>query len=408
MTLVANRISGPEAIDGLAICRRCYESIVCGTPFSDRFEPSFKAQGPQETWTCDPALPSIEDVFTHAARGAGVGWDDVLNVMRARFAAQPCTGPSGSTEPRPMWTLKTPIEDFAVCDQHYHDEIIPSGFSREFTPLLRQQRPGKICVCDFTAINLKLALNLTSSLKADFQHFRDAVATTFRTPRCNASGVVDGDFYGLLGPNGPVDNVDICAACYFSYMRPIGFDRFFVRQNLPRGTGRLCDMAIGVPRAPAYLWKMLKSAITGDFNFFAEHIIAHAQIPQCPTTRAVMDNRKWYGTDEILICEECHYDVVRPSSFPYAVRTCPSFASWHGMLTYLQLPARRPRVDERCSLWASEVRALWDAACVTGDLSAVAAEAREGQANFARVDYSDLMKAHNEFIMASTSAIRLS
>jgi len=63
----------------------------------------------------------------------------------------------------------------------------------------------------------------------------------------------------------------------------------------------------------------VENAQIRDFNFLAEHTIAHAQIPQCPTTRAAMDNRKWYGTDEILICEEYHYDVVRPSSFPYPV-----------------------------------------------------------------------------------------
>lgn len=126
LSLTANRTGGPEAIDGFVVCRRCYECIVRATPFVDRFEPSPQAQGPQETWSCDLALPSVEDVFTHAARGAGVAWSDIQNAIQARFAAQQCTGAAGSTEPRHWWVMRdNAVPGFVVCDKHYHDVIIP-------------------------------------------------------------------------------------------------------------------------------------------------------------------------------------------------------------------------------------------------------------------------------------------
>lgn len=136
-------------------------------------------------------------------------------------------------------------------------------------------------------------------------------------------GLKDVTFYALRSPSGePVENIDFCTTCYHSYLRPFGpdFERNFIQKtDLAPGTIRLCDLCIGLARALGYIRKLMKAGITGSFTIFAEHVTTHARIPMCPTSKAVMDNRKWYGTNDFLICEECHWDVVRPSSFPYPV-----------------------------------------------------------------------------------------
>lgn len=165
MTLTVNRTNpeGPDAVDGFVVCERCYKSIACATPFANRFEPFQRVQGPQEAWSCDLALPSIEHAFSQAAgqTGSRVPWNDILNAIRTRFAVRPCTGPSGSTETRQWWTVRPDdspnLEAFAVCDEHYHDCIIPSGRSREFVPMHQQLPPGTVIVCDFATHNIQFA-----------------------------------------------------------------------------------------------------------------------------------------------------------------------------------------------------------------------------------------------------------
>lgn len=343
MTLTANQTNpgGPDAVDGFVVCERCYLSIVGATPYTDRLQPFSRAQGPQETWGCDLALPSIEYAFLQASSSnprARTLWPDVLNAIRTRFAVKPCTGPSGSPEPRQWWTVRPEdskgLENFLVCDQHYHDCIIRTGRSHEFAQVLRPAGPNELRICDFTTHNINFAWLMTTNVGLSSSYWREAVITTFRTPKCTTNGVTDGEFYALLSASGePVENTDFCVACYHSYIRPFGpeFERNFTRRtNLPKGTTRLCDLAIGLARTGIYLQKLIKAGVTGDFSVFAEHVAAHAIIPMCPMSKAVRDNRKWYGTDDFLICEECHWDVVRPSSFPYPVSLC--FATQSGSL----------------------------------------------------------------------------
>lgn len=256
-------------------------------------------------------------------------WQDILNAIRARFAVKECTGASGSTEPSRWWEVKpegsTKLDNFLVCDEHYHDSIIPTGRSREFVPVLRPQPPGQVWTCDFATHNIKFAWLTVTNLGMSSAYWRDAVSTTFVTPKCTKDGSQGGTWFALRSPSGaPVYNTDFCAACYFSYIRPFGpdFERYFVRRtDVAPDASKICDLCIGLARAPAYLRKLMKAGITGDFSVFAEHVTVHATMPMCPTNQAVRDNRKWYGTDDFLICEECHWDVVRPSSFPYPVRS---------------------------------------------------------------------------------------
>lgn len=337
MTLTSNRIQpgGPDSVDGFVVCERCYTAIASATPFSNRFEPFRRAQGPQESWTCDLALPSIEHAFSQAAGPGGtqVPWHDILNAIRARFVVEKCTGASGSAAPRRWWTVRPEdsksIERFMVCDEHFHDDIIPSGRSREFIPVLHPQAPGELRICDFTTHSIKIAWLIVVNLAMHSAYWRDGVAATFHAPKCTTDGVRDGTFFALQSPSGePLENTGFCAACYYSYLRTYGpdFERYFVqRTDIVPGTSRVCDLCIGLARAPAYIRKLMKAGVTGDFRVFAEHVAVHAPMPICPTNTAVMDNRKWYGMDGLLICEECHWDVIRPSSFPYPVSLTNSF-----------------------------------------------------------------------------------
>lgn len=62
---------------------------------------------------------------------------------------------------------------------------------------------------------------------------------------------------------------------------------------------------------------------------------------------------------------------------------------------------RAPKVDERCALWPREMRALWDEASVSQDhdLTRVAIQARENQANHGRADQLALMEAQNQLAL---------
>ncbi|KAF8308697.1 hypothetical protein DL93DRAFT_1863834 [Clavulina sp. PMI_390] len=428
-TLKANRErpGTPEAIDGFVICESCYTSIACATPYYAHFEDFAltRSQGPQETWSCDMGgMPSIEFIFEQSARYGPdtVPWSHILDAIRAAFAVKPCSGVNGTAEPRQWWAVRPEfardgVQDFLVCDEHYHNSIIATGRAAEFVPVRTPFPPNTTQICDFTAHSILFAWLIVTNTGMDSQLWRDAVMATFRAPKCEAAGIRDGTWYRLRGPNGqPVENTDFCVTCYHSYIRPWGpaFEAAFVQlPPFPPGTARLCDLCVGNARSSTYLKKLLKAGIAtgpsgqGDVGIFAEHVSVHASIPLCTTTKAVVqsEGRKCYGTEEILICEECFYDIVRPSSYPHPI------------------PQRLSKVDERCILWGSDTRALWDDASLSAikhplgslspspsnpnppdPLSKLTMKAREIQGNFAKADQHGLEMARNNLMLANQFA----
>lgn len=366
-TPVANRHGGPDTIDGFVTCKACYEELILATPFADHFEPSFVVQGPQAMWSCDIGpVPFIWHSIKEASKDGPHAWRAVVDAIRIRTAAPPCAGLDGTHGPTTWWAPKQPIGDVVFCHACFLDQIVPLGRAGEFTHS-RPQPPGELWACDWKNPRISLPYQTVCTLNLSMNIWRDAVAMLTTSKPCTAEGVLDSEWYVMTSP--PGHDTDICLACFYSYIRPFGFENHYTRRTYPKGTTRTCDLHLTYARTGIYIDKIIEAAQTSDFGVLAQHAIAHSRIPLCTKSIHVSSvGRRFYGVHDCVACEECYHDIVRPSSYDQP------------------FPLLQVTGEIRCRFWNNEARAAWTAACASKDFTAFNALVAEQETTFQRRD----------------------
>jgi hypothetical protein len=150
-------------------------------------------------------------------------------------------------------------------------------------------------------------------------------AAVVGNPACVGTGIPVGQttWYTIRGG---CNNFGYCAACYTGYIEIFGIGHLF--EKIPAATlagcpeTLVCCMNPGAPRFLQFALKLLEATETGPWSVFTEEVRAYAEIPVCPG-KSHVGERKWFGWDDCLICEDCNREWVMPTMRESATSASP-------------------------------------------------------------------------------------
>ena len=202
---------------------------------------------------------------------------------------------------------------------------------------------------DAKALAIEEALFATSKLQ-DMDRFCKAASIFISSPACSSQGTTNSDWYTL---EGGCEDYAVCSACYACCVEIWGLEKFYQKASTTdSSTARLCNFNKDSPRFSQSMEKLSQAMYTGVWSVFADFIHKYIRIPECPRSEHV-ENRRWYGFDDCLICEDCYI----------------SFCMEGKSGTNLKLQLENELINEgrMCCLYSPRMRAKWAEACENGD-----------------------------------------
>ncbi|KAJ6020172.1 hypothetical protein N7499_003467 [Penicillium canescens] len=336
-------------IDDFAICAACYEDVALATPFGNLFHPNPIGQPAGELWVCD-----MTEYSRRAMQKLGQtnNWSAFTATVAHMMAMAPCDGTTGVIVSKREWYRPKPyIDDMAICGACYFHYFAASFMESEWEPVRvdLENRGWNTWVCDMSLLSMKVAY-IKAMQQKNYCIFWNAAKVILSSPPCPADGAYRGTWYGLRLTG---EEVGACSQCYAGIVEPFGFGKYFVRAQSSSNEKRICIFNESAPRREEFLKKFDDAISTRNFSRFQDFAVRFAVLPPCPTYSLVKD-RKWYGSNEFLICESCWEEFAKGTSLAAQL-------PHHGIVLS----------NACCDLYSHRMRGLWNEACEKGDMSYV-------------------------------------
>ncbi|RFU28949.1 hypothetical protein B7463_g7400, partial [Scytalidium lignicola] len=268
-----------------------------------------------------------------------------------------CAGTeSVQAQSRIWYQPRSPIPGLVICGACYYDRAAVTPMAEEFIPIpVPQASYLNSWSCDMALLPMKVAWT-QATLTKDFNIWWEAARTIMNSSVCSNKGIVDGIWYTLAQG---YKNFNIYARYYAGFIHALGYGSAFARKFRPPGQTLLCDLNPTAPRFQSYVSRLEEAERKRSLSIFTDYVVKFAALPLCPRSTMVKD-RRWYGSPDFLICENCFEEVVKD--------------------TYLssQLPYQNVEISGQrmCDLYSPRMRKLWSEACCKQDLTSFTEFAR--------------------------------
>ncbi|KAL2840896.1 hypothetical protein BJY01DRAFT_257236 [Aspergillus pseudoustus] len=354
-----------KEIENLVICSACYEDYALATSFAGSFIPQPTGlQAAGQMWSCDMTRHMRRAIVRYAASN---DWSSFIRSVGHSMKLAPCEKAAGVAAASRKWFRPKPhIPGMVICDACYYAFIAASFMEVHFEPAPVDILNGGLStwVCDLSLLPT-MVVQIKAEEDKNYQIFWDAAKAIMANPPCpsaeNAS-TYEGTWYALRSAG---NKVCVCTQCYAGLIYPFGFGSYFT--PLPRSPQALagiggCIFNEKSPRRTQYLNKTDEAVSLRTFTHFQNFASTLGVLPVCQTTTAV-NNRRWYGNDDCLICESCWEEFARRTSL----------AS--------QLPYQGKFLASGiCDMYSARMRGLWLDACKRGNTTEFMAFARHRSA----------------------------
>ncbi|KAI0390568.1 hypothetical protein F5Y17DRAFT_52512 [Xylariaceae sp. FL0594] len=306
----------------MAVCQACYEDEILVYPEfgEEHFEPNPIEHPPDQTWTCDMAIPYVSREYQ--LRAETDNWEAFMREAPARINLRHCPGEK-PVYPSGKWF--TPVDGpvgFLICVTCYCDYFLLTGEEAKWKNVENVVDIFGVSVsCSLSPFNMKALVARLLDTR-EYTLFWKAVDIMGGEPVCKpaaAGGRMQNATWFTLHSNPP--GFAVCRTCYATIAEPMGIAKHFMLKPgvLPGGGASFtCSFNPGIPRFSSYMTNLLELVYKQDPSALDKFVRTYAFIPVCQRDKYV-ENARWYGWSECFICPECHVDFVRGTSLEDAM-----------------------------------------------------------------------------------------
>ncbi|OAQ74223.2 hypothetical protein VFPPC_01771 [Pochonia chlamydosporia 170] len=339
-----------EDIPGTTICEACFEDYLRHTPFSSRFKLQ-QGETVGEQWYCDFSVWFVRRTLDDNVKTGT--WEKFCDDVKARLQMPECPKLVNTLISQRGWYIASRgppgLQVCHTCFCDYFFGTPAASFFAAGTP----EGPNGTAICVMGHLNLLLP-TMRASSKEDWEIFWTAMDQLGANPICSGTGTTNAVWFTTK--NNPADFL-ICGACMGSIATALGGARHFI---LKPGTSRsdtfICNFNTSKSRWQQFLQNFSEVLLTGRPDSLEQAAETWASVPSCPRyDRKKPGNRKWWGWDDLHICEECYIAFAKGTKFE------------------AQFPMKALFVEKSriCDLYSPRMRALYTEACQEDTLPAL-------------------------------------
>ncbi|KAM0547231.1 hypothetical protein ACHAPJ_010493 [Fusarium lateritium] len=194
----------------------------------------------------------------------------------------------------------------------------------------------------------------------EFSMFWHTLQAVSRQQPCNPRGASGITWYTL--ESNPPD-FDICGACMAGTISSMRMTHVFKPKHVAPNEARLCSFNVfGYPRAMSLIQKFGECAYINDYRPLSDLVTDLSSAPMCPKIdRDLAKNRRWWGWDDVHICEECYILVAKKTSLE----------------KHFAMKGDHAAESRLCDLYSPRMRQLYKEACQTQRLASFLAFAQQ-------------------------------
>ncbi|KAF2839901.1 hypothetical protein M501DRAFT_932336 [Patellaria atrata CBS 101060] len=346
--LVASERTWYTTTEGLdyrfTACQACYEDRIAPTNFKPYFKPGHPDPSKPTPLACEFGVKLVDRALKECAKQNS--WPAFARSLNDRACLPKCTG-SQHVDPnsRKWFGPVQHIDNIAICETCYSDNIIFTEFTSQFTQLRTDTLPqGTTWACVFWQPPICVAWSEVIEQK-NFNIFLES-ARVLANSQCSHEATERDKWYTLAEG---CENFDICLACYTGVIKPLGFAHFFKDVTYAPGSARMCDLNPKMQRFQLYMEKLQIAVTTNNFSPLSITLRKYANLPPCPRSEHV-SGRAFYGDskDYFTACLSCYEEVMTGTRFADKVQYKPS-------------------VDNGVCHMYGKLRAHWRTACANDD-----------------------------------------
>ncbi|VUC33038.1 unnamed protein product [Clonostachys rosea] len=339
-----------QDLQGMTLCRACVEDTNIRPLFREKFTLQTTS-----TAYCDMSLRFIAGIFERY-KDTG-SWASFTRDVSARLSMGACP----LREPAPavgrLWMQTRQGHShpsLKICAGCYMDFFVGNPDEAVFE---RAPESWDYVHCDIGNSFLQFTA-VSAADKGDLSIFWKAARGMRSQPPCTDQGIQGGNWYALSGkPAG----FSVCGSCYASLVEPTGLRRHFINTG-HSSEKNLCSFNRGHGRFTDYLIHFSRSMAIGEIKYLDDYVKKYGTVLVCPKYRPTSGkNGKFWGWDNLTICENCYIDFARGTSLESR---------------YL-LRGALDAVGKMCDLYSPRMRKLYSEACATGDLDGLLAKASQ-------------------------------
>jgi len=358
--------SSSNEIPGYRACETCYESILLGTAFADRFAPLPAAQGTNK-WVCSMAYKYVERAVMRHSINANpqAGWSEFAGCATKRLSLPKCEE-SPVVANSQLWYRPKSNPELRYCEACFLDELGLTPFAALFAPYDPDKEASfeakfEVVACNLNHTSVKELVFVSIVGRRSLDEFRAHLGNVLDKPRCStAEGIKGGRWHNFA--YAPAANYDVCEGCFAGVIMPHGMQRFYTSAPLPAASQdvRFCDFYPSSENYRRFNVRFIEALATGVFAAYGDFVRKWAPVLKCPGDD-LAENRVWYGWDDLPVCLECF----------------ETFAA--GTALAAAMPLQRAHRDEAtgCALYSPRMRERYTAACAAGNADELRRLSRE-------------------------------
>jgi len=307
--------------NGFIACEECYEGIILGTPFRDRFTQSATMKPDNETWTCDLAIDFVRLRLVRIAKSVDLdkAWDEFAAWTKRRRSLPKCAGTKVVASSQKWYRPRRPMSaELFICEACFMDELAVTRFANEFVTVdtsksIVTKYAQHSCHLQPAAMALR---ELTWACKVGRRGFdewvRGAEAIVSKPSCATSEGIKGGRWYNFRQE---VSNFGICEGCHAGLITPHGMQPFLSPTPRPAASNQplFCVFNPHSSRWADFINHFVEAEATGVFAVWEDRIRMLAPIKLCPK-QELASARVWYGWPDCPICEECYQGFARDTA----------------------------------------------------------------------------------------------
>ncbi|EFY85408.1 hypothetical protein J3459_008473 [Metarhizium acridum] len=337
-------------IPGATICEACFEDNLMHTPFGFQFKLQ-QADTIAEQWYCDLSVWFIPRTLEDNV-GTGT-WDKFCDDVKARLQMPQCPKLTNTIIDQRGWYIASRgPPGLQVCHTCFCDYFFGTP-AADFFSLGKPEGPNGTAICVMGHLNILLS-TMRASSKQDWQIFWAAMDQLGANPICSGTGTTNAVWFTTK--NNPPDFA-VCGACIGSIATVFGGAHHFMpKPGTSRSDTFVCNFNTSKPRWQQFLANFNEVVLTGKPDSLELAARTWASVPLCPRYDLKKPGkRKWWGWDDLQICEECYISFAKGSRF-------------EARFPMKGLFVEKSRI---CDLYSPRMRGLYTEACQNDALPAL-------------------------------------
>jgi hypothetical protein len=261
-------------IPNFVACEACYEGIILGTAFADRFGPQTTPQGPADKWVCSMSYDFIvKAILRHSVSPEPqYSWPALVRDATKRLGLPVCTQES-MVASKQAWVRFRQRQDIRYCETCFMDEIALTPFGAAFEYADSSAGPNKwqMWQCNANSRATREVNYVYGAQKRSVEDYTQHFAAVVAEPLCQGS-VKGGKWHNLA--EGQVDNFNVCHACYLGIFVTNGLGPVLSSMPLSAGpdTQKVCDMDPTSPNWKKHVFRFIEASLTGVWASYEQSV----------------------------------------------------------------------------------------------------------------------------------------